>query len=73
MTDSFTQGIKTVLASVSGGPLARVRHRGEAAEVTAAGASLKEPADDVDGGAWWPPSPITMATSSAWFRTDERR
>jgi predicted enzyme related to lactoylglutathione lyase len=35
---------------LAGGLLARAGHRGEAAEVTAAGATVKEPARDVGGG-----------------------
>ncbi len=35
------------------------------AEMTAAGATVKEPASDVGGGRWWPPSPTSTATSSA--------
>ena len=43
------------------------------AEVTAAGATVKEPARDVGGGRPWPPSPTPMAMSSGCFRTDECR
>ena len=43
------------------------------AEVTAAGATVNEPAHDVGGSPWWPPSPTTMAMSSGCFRTDECR
>ena len=41
------------------------------AEVTAAGATVKEPAHEVGAGRRWPPSPTRMATSSGWFRTGE--
>ena len=43
------------------------------AEVTAAGAAVKEPVRDVGGGRRWPLSPTPMATSSGCFRTDECR
>ena len=42
------------------------------AEVTAAGATVKEPPHNVGGGRWWPPSPTPMATSWGCFRTPER-
>ena len=41
------------------------------AEVTAAGATVKEPAHDVGAAAWWPPSPTPMATSWGCFRTHD--
>jgi predicted enzyme related to lactoylglutathione lyase len=42
-------------------------------EVTAAGASVKEPAHDVGGGRVVATVTDPMATSSGCFRTDERR
>ncbi len=41
------------------------------AEVTAAGATVKEPAHSVVA-AWWPPSPTPTATSSGCSRTADK-
>ncbi len=43
------------------------------AEVTAAGATVKEPRTTSAAAAWWPPSPTPMAMSSGCFRTRECR
>ena len=42
------------------------------AEVTAAGATVKEPRTMSGAAAWWPPSPTPMATSSDCFSTNKR-
>ena len=43
------------------------------AEVTAAGATVKEPRATSVAAGWWPPSPTPTATSSGWSRTGECR
>ena len=43
------------------------------AEVTAAGATVTEPATTWVAAAWWPPSPTPMATSSGCCKTPMER